>query len=155
LNAPLIKENIKIGKLDATDDEIIEALKIANAYEFVNDLPNGIHTNIGDSGNKLSGGQKQRLSIARAVLKNPPIMILDEATSALDSESERLVKKALDELMKGRTTFIIAHRLSTIREADKIIVMNKGKIIEIGNHNELSKMADGFYNYLLKLQYSE
>ena len=115
-----IKANISLGKLDATDEEIIAALQIANAYEFVKDLPNGIHTNIGDSGNKLSGGQKQRLSIARAVLKNPPIMILDEATSALDTESERLVQIALENMMQNRTSIVIAHRLSTIQKADLI-----------------------------------
>ncbi|MEO0058802.1 MAG: hypothetical protein RLZZ312_449, partial [Bacteroidota bacterium] len=113
-----IKANIALGKQDATDDEIIEALKIANAFEFVNDLPLGIYTNIGDAGNKLSGGQKQRLSIARAVLKNPPIMILDEATSALDTESEKLVQVALENMMQNRTSIVIAHRLSTIQKAD-------------------------------------
>ncbi len=112
-----IKANISLGKQDATDDEIIEALKIANAYEFVKDLPKGIYTNIGDSGNKLSGGQKQRLSIARAVLKNPPIMILDEATSALDTESEKFVQVALENMMQNRTSIVIAHRLSTIQKA--------------------------------------
>ena len=120
-----IKANISLGKLDSTDDEIIEALKIANAYEFVKDLPLGIYTNIGDSGNKLSGGQKQRLSIARAVLKNPPIMILDEATSALDTESEKFVQVALENMMQNRTSIVIAHRLSTIQKADKIVVMQK------------------------------
>ena len=105
-----IKANISLGKHDATDEEIIEALKIANAYEFVNELPLGIYTNIGDSGNKLSGGQKQRLSIARAVLKNPPIMILDEATSALDTESEKFVQVALENMMQNRTSIVIAHR---------------------------------------------
>src|SRR5690606_7662670 len=109
-----ISNNIKIGKQNATDEEVIEALKIANAWEFVKDLPNGIDSNVGDSGNKLSGGQKQRLSIARAVLKNPPIMILDEATSALDTESERLVQSALENMMRNRTSIVIAHRLSTI-----------------------------------------
>src|SRR5690606_31787947 len=132
-----IRNNIKIGKESATDEEITEALKIANAWEFVKDLPEGINTNIGDSGNKLSGGQKQRLSIARAVLKNPPIMILDEATSALDSESERLVQKALENMMKNRTSVVIAHRLSTIQSADKIVVMSKGEIVEQGKHHEL------------------
>jgi subfamily B ATP-binding cassette protein MsbA len=146
-----IKENIKIGKLDATDDEIIEALKIANAYEFVNDLPNGIHTNIGDSGNKLSGGQKQRLSIARAVLKNPPIMILDEATSALDTESEKFVQVALENMMQNRTSIVIAHRLSTIQKADKIVVMQKGKIVEQGTHDELLAL-DGMYSKLVLMQ---
>ncbi|MFB1026780.1 MAG: ATP-binding cassette domain-containing protein, partial [Flavobacteriaceae bacterium] len=108
-----IKNNILLGKEDATDAEVIKALEIANAWDFVKDLPKGIDTNIGDSGNKLSGGQKQRLSIARAVLKNPPIMILDEATSALDTESERLVQIALENMMKNRTSIVIAHRLST------------------------------------------
>ena len=132
-----IKGNISLGKPDATDDEIIEALKIANAYEFVKDLPEGIYTNVGDNGTKLSGGQKQRLSIARAVLKNPPIMILDEATSALDTESERLVQVALENMMQNRTSVVIAHRLSTIQKADLIVVMQKGKIVEQGNHEEL------------------
>lgn len=146
-----IKANISIGKLDATDDEIIEALKIANAYEFLKDLPNGIHTNIGDSGNKLSGGQKQRLSIARAVLKNPPIMILDEATSALDTESEKFVQVALENMMQNRTSIVIAHRLSTIQKADKIVVMQKGKIVEQGTHEELIEL-NGTYNKLVMMQ---
>ncbi|UPT71432.1 MAG: ABC transporter ATP-binding protein/permease [Flavobacterium sp. JAD_PAG50586_2] len=146
-----IKGNIALGKPDATDDEIIEALKIANAFEFVNDLPDGIHTNIGDSGNKLSGGQKQRLSIARAVLKNPPIMILDEATSALDTESERLVQIALENMMQNRTSVVIAHRLSTIQKADLIVVMHKGKIVEQGNHEELLG-KNGTYSKLVSMQ---
>ncbi|WP_298115417.1 ABC transporter ATP-binding protein [Flavobacterium sp.] len=146
-----IKDNIKIGKQDATDDEIIEALKIANAFEFVKDLPNGIETNIGDSGNKLSGGQKQRLSIARAVLKNPPIMILDEATSALDTESEKFVQVALENMMQNRTSIVIAHRLSTIQKADKIVVMNKGKIVEQGTHDELLAL-NGNYSRLVTMQ---
>jgi subfamily B ATP-binding cassette protein MsbA len=146
-----IKANISLGKLDATDDEIIEALKIANAYEFVQDLPLGIYTNIGDSGNKLSGGQKQRLSIARAVLKNPPIMILDEATSALDTESEKFVQVALENMMQNRTSIVIAHRLSTIQKADLIVVMKKGKIVEQGKHEELIAM-NGAYNKLVTMQ---
>nr|WP_315199492.1 ABC transporter ATP-binding protein [uncultured Flavobacterium sp.] len=146
-----IKANISLGKLDATDDEIIEALKIANAYEFVQDLPLGIYTNIGDSGNKLSGGQKQRLSIARAVLKNPPIMILDEATSALDTESEKFVQVALENMMQNRTSIVIAHRLSTIQKADLIVVMKKGKIVEQGRHEELIAM-NGAYNKLVTMQ---
>jgi subfamily B ATP-binding cassette protein MsbA len=146
-----IKANISLGKLDATDEEIIEALKIANAFEFVNQLPNGIYTNIGDSGNKLSGGQKQRLSIARAVLKNPPIMILDEATSALDTESEKFVQVALENMMQNRTSIVIAHRLSTIQKADAIIVMQKGKIVEQGTHEELIKL-NGTYNKLVTMQ---
>ncbi|MGJ8550233.1 ABC transporter ATP-binding protein [Winogradskyella wichelsiae] len=146
-----VANNLKVGKENASDEEIIEALKIANAWEFVKDLPNGIDTNIGDSGGKLSGGQKQRLSIARAVLKNPPIMILDEATSALDTESERLVQDALENMMKNRTSIIIAHRLSTIQNADEIIVMNKGEIAEQGTHTELIA-KNGVYRKLVDMQ---
>ena len=146
-----IKANIALGKHDASDEEIIEALKIANAYEFVKELPEGIYANIGDSGNKLSGGQKQRLSIARAVLKNPPIMILDEATSALDTESEKLVQVALENMMQNRTSIVIAHRLSTIQKADKIVVMQKGKIVEQGSHEELIAL-NGTYNKLVTMQ---
>lgn len=146
-----IRNNINLGHHHATDQEIIDALKIANAWEFVKDLPQGIDTNIGDSGNKLSGGQKQRLSIARAVLKNPPIMILDEATSALDTESEQLVQKALENMMKNRTSIVIAHRLSTIQNADKILVMQKGKIVEQGKHKELLA-AKGMYHKLVSMQ---
>lgn len=146
-----IKSNILLGKPDASDEEIIDALKIANAYEFVKDLPLGIETNIGDSGNKLSGGQKQRLSIARAVLKNPPIMILDEATSALDTESEKFVQVALENMMQNRTSIVIAHRLSTIQKADKIVVMLKGQIVEQGTHEELLT-KDGMYKKLVQMQ---
>ncbi len=146
-----IKANISLGNPNASDNEIIEALKIANAYEFVEELPKGIYTNIGDSGNKLSGGQKQRLSIARAVLKNPPIMILDEATSALDTESEKFVQLALENMMQNRTSIVIAHRLSTIQKADLIIVMKKGKIVEKGTHDELIAM-NGSYNKLVMMQ---
>ena len=146
-----IKNNIILGKENASDNEVIKALEIANAWEFVKDLPNGINTNIGDSGNKLSGGQKQRLSIARAVLKNPPIMILDEATSALDTESERLVQVALENMMKNRTSIVIAHRLSTIQNADEIIVMQKGEIVEQGKHQELLDKK-GVYSNLVVMQ---
>ena len=146
-----VKNNVLIGNQNASDDEIIQALKIANAWEFVKDLPEGIHTNVGDSGNKLSGGQKQRISIARAVLKNPPIMILDEATSALDTESERLVQVALENMMKNRTSIVIAHRLSTIQNADEIIVMQKGEIVEQGKHQELLDKK-GVYSNLVAMQ---
>ena len=146
-----IKNNLLIAKEDATNDEIINCLKVANAWEFVKKLPKKIDTNIGDSGNKLSGGQKQRLSIARAVLKNPPILVLDEATSALDSESEKLVQTALDNLMKDKTSIVIAHRLSTIQNSEKIIVLEKGQIIESGKHKELMK-KDGVYSNLVKMQ---
>ena len=146
-----IRENLRIGKENATDQEIIAALKIANAWEFVKELPKTIDTNIGDSGNKLSGGQKQRLSIARAVLKNPPIMILDEATSALDTESERLVQNALENMMKNRTSIVIAHRLSTIQNADTIVVLNKGRIVEQGKHAALLAKK-GMYYSLVEMQ---
>jgi len=146
-----IKNNLLIGKENATDQEIIQALKIANAWEFVKELPKTIENNIGDSGNKLSGGQKQRLSIARAVLKNPPIMILDEATSALDSESENLVQIALDNVMKNKTSLVIAHRLSTIQKADNILVLDKGKIIESGKHKDLMDKG-GIYTNLVHMQ---
>ena len=146
-----IKNNIRLGKRDATDEEIIAALKVANAYEFVSALPNGIETNIGDAGGKLSGGQKQRLSIARAVLKNPPIMILDEATSALDTESEKFVQVALENMMQNRTSIVIAHRLSTIQKADKIVVMQKGEIVEQGTHDELLAL-NGTYSKLVMMQ---
>jgi ATP-binding cassette, subfamily B, bacterial MsbA len=146
-----IKNNILLGKEDATDAEVLEALKIANALEFVQNLPNGIETNIGDAGNKLSGGQKQRLSIARAVLKNPPIMILDEATSALDTESEKFVQIALENMMQNRTSIVIAHRLSTIQKADNIIVMKKGQIVEQGTHTELLAL-NGTYSNLVTMQ---
>jgi subfamily B ATP-binding cassette protein MsbA len=143
--------NVALSNKNATDEEVIDALKIANAWEFVSQLPKGIHTNIGDSGNKLSGGQKQRLSIARAVLKNAPILILDEATSALDTESERLVQDALEKVMKNRTSIVIAHRLSTIQKADQIIVMNRGKIAEQGTHEELIALQ-GVYSNLVNMQ---
>ena len=146
-----IADNVKIGKQNATDNEVIEALRIANAYEFVQNLPQGIHTNIGDAGGKLSGGQKQRISIARAVLKNPPIMVLDEATSALDTESERLVQDALEKMMENRTSVVIAHRLSTIQKADMIVVMHHGEIAEHGTHDELLA-KNGTYAKLVSLQ---
>lgn len=146
-----VKGNLLVAKPEATDAEVIEALKIANAWEFVETLPNGINTNVGDSGNKLSGGQKQRLSIARAVLKNPPIMILDEATSALDTESERLVQDALEKMMQQRTSVVIAHRLSTIQNADTIVVLSKGEIVEQGKHEELLAKQGVYYN-LVEMQ---
>ncbi len=146
-----IAENIAFGKSNAGRDDIIHAAKVANAHEFVEKLENGYDTNIGDRGVKLSGGQRQRISIARAVLKNPPILILDEATSALDTESERLVQEALLNLMKNRTSVVIAHRLSTIQHADEIIVISEGKIIERGTHNELLA-ARGMYSKLCEMQ---
>lgn len=140
-----IANNIKLGKQDATEEDIKHAADIANAHEFIKDLPEQYHTNIGDSGNKLSGGQKQRLSIARAVLKNPPIMILDEATSALDTESEKFVQAALEKMMKNRTSLVIAHRLSTIQNADHIVVLKKGVIVEQGKHEELLDKKGEYY----------
>ena len=143
-----IKNNLLVAQNNATDDEIIEALKIANAWEFVKELTDGIYHNVGDSGNKLSGGQKQRLSIARAVLKNPPIMVLDEATSALDPESEKLVQNALEKMTMNRTSIVIAHRLSTIKNAKHIAVLDRGCIVEKGNHEELMKLKGVYYKYV-------
>jgi ABC-type multidrug transport system fused ATPase/permease subunit len=148
-----ILENIAYGKLGADKEEIIAAAKKANADQFITSFPEGYDTVVGERGVKLSGGQRQRIAIARALLKNPAILILDEATSSLDSESERLVQEALEVLMKGRTSIIIAHRLSTIREADKIIVLEKGNIIETGNHQELIANEQGLYRYLSQLQF--
>lgn len=149
-----IKENISFGK-NVSDEEIISAAKMANAYNFIQeDLPNKFETEVGERGALLSGGQKQRIAIARALIKNPEIMILDEATSALDSESEKLVQEALDSLMEGRTTFVIAHRLSTIVRADKIVVMENGEIKEMGTHSELIAM-NGIYKNLYDIQFNE
>lgn len=146
-----IYNNIALGKEDATEKEIIAAAKIANAHHFIEKKENGYHTNIGDRGSKLSGGERQRLTIARAVLKNPPILILDEATSSLDTESERLVQDAINNMMKNRTSIVIAHRLSTIRHADEIIVMQKGEIVERGNHKELMGQ-NTYYRKLVDMQ---
>ena len=146
-----VLNNIRLGNLNASEEEVIAAAKVANAHEFVEQLEEGYHTNIGDGGNKLSGGQKQRISIARAVLKNPPILILDEATSALDTESERLVQDALNHLMQNRTSIIIAHRLSTVQHVDKIIVLKEGQVMEVGTHDELIKKG-GIYNRLTEMQ---
>jgi len=147
-----IFNNIAIGKPDATEEEVMEAARIANAHDFIRQTENGYQTSIGDRGIRLSGGQRQRLCIARAVFKNPSILILDEATSALDTESERIVQDALGKLMKGRTTLVIAHRLSTIKEADEIIVLHEGQIIERGHHNELVEIEEGVYKKLTRMQ---
>lgn len=146
-----IKQNLRVAAPEATDEEMIDALKVANAYRFVKTLPKGLDTIVGDGGNKLSGGQKQRISIARAVLKNAPILVLDEATSSLDTESERLVQEALKRIMENKTSLVIAHRLSTIKNADEIIVLDQGKIIERGDHQELIK-KDQLYRKLVEMQ---
>jgi len=146
-----VRNNLLIGNSDATDEQIILALRAANAHGFVMSLPQGLDTTIGESGNKLSGGQKQRLSIARAILKDPPVLILDEATSALDTESERLVQEALAKVMEGRTSFLIAHRLSTISHVDRIAVINQGQIAEIGTHEQLMNQG-GLYKKLVEMQ---
>ncbi|MBI9053073.1 MAG: ATP-binding cassette domain-containing protein [Bacteroidales bacterium] len=149
-----IRENIAYGKSNASDEEILEAAKQANAIEFIERFPEKLDTIVGERGTQLSGGQRQRIAIARAVLKNPKILILDEATSSLDSESERLVQDALEKLMKGRTSIVIAHRLSTIRKADQIFVIEKGEIVENGTHNELMQKQKGIYKNLSELQYT-
>jgi subfamily B ATP-binding cassette protein MsbA len=146
-----IHNNIAFGAENVSEAEVIEAAKIANAHDFITQFPEGYQSNIGDGGGKLSGGQKQRISIARAILKNPPILILDEATSALDTESEQLVQTALNNLMKNRTSLVIAHRLSTIQSADKILVMDQGQIAEQGTHTELLALQGIYYN-LCQLQ---
>ena len=143
--------NIAFGVEGATMEQVVEAAKIANAHDFIMEKPEGYNTNIGDRGSKLSGGQRQRISIARAILKNPPILILDEATSALDTESERLVQEALERLMKTRTTIAIAHRLSTIKNADEICVLYEGEIVERGTHDELIQ-KNGYYKRLHDMQ---
>jgi ABC-type multidrug transport system fused ATPase/permease subunit len=151
LFADTIQENIRFGRPEASNQEIEDAAKAANALEFIQSFPEGMNTQVGDRGIQLSGGQKQRIAIARAILKNPAILILDEATSALDSESEKLVQDALDRLMTNRTAIVIAHRLSTIRKADKIIVLQDGKIIEEGNHETLIAL-NGAYARFVDLQ---
>jgi subfamily B ATP-binding cassette protein MsbA len=147
-----VKNNIAFGLENVSEEEVVNAAKIANAHSFIMEMEEGYSTNIGDRGSRLSGGQRQRLSIARAVLRNPSILILDEATSALDTESERLVQDALTKLMKNRTSVVIAHRLSTIRHADCIVVINQGEIVEQGTHSELYAKEDGMYRRLCDLQ---
>ena len=140
--------------IDATDEEVYEAAKAANVLEFVEKMPDGLDTVVGERGSSLSGGQRQRVAIARAILKDPRILILDEATSALDTESEKLVQEALDRLMKGRTAFVIAHRLSTVQNAHQIVVLNQGHLVEQGTHQELLAVDGGLYNHLYSVQFS-
>ncbi len=149
-----ILDNIRYGREDATEEEAFDASRAANAHNFITDLPDGYQTPVGEKGINLSGGQRQRIAIARALLKNPRLLILDEATSALDTESERLVQEALDRLMQGRTTFIVAHRLTTVQRADRILVLNKGRIVEEGTHPALMEQG-GLYHYLYTLRQAE
>lgn len=147
-----IYENIKYGNEDASEIELMKATKAANAHGFISRMPEGYQSHVGDRGVQLSGGQKQRVAIARAILKNPSILLLDEATSALDTASENLIQEALDKLMEGRTTIMVAHRLSTIRNADKIAVLQQGKVAEIGSHEQLLRKENGIYKQLIRLQ---
>ena len=149
-----VRENIAYGKPGATEEMIADAAAKANAWEFISQFPKGMDTLVGERGTQLSGGQRQRIAIARAVLKDPKILILDEATSSLDSESERLVQDALEKLMKGRTSIVIAHRLSTIRQADHILVLDNGRIVEQGTHEQLLQVSDGLYRNLSELQFA-
>ena len=148
-----VASNISYGNPGARQEELVVAAKAAYAHDFITELPQGYDTIIGERGARLSGGQRQRLSIARAILKNPPILILDEATSSLDTASEMMVQRALENLMKNRTTFVIAHRLSTIKKADRIIVLDKGRILQSGTHHELYE-SGGLYKKLYELQFS-
>jgi subfamily B ATP-binding cassette protein MsbA len=148
-----IRDNIMMGKADATDDELQYALRAAHLEEVIASLPDGLDTELGERGTSLSGGQRQRVAIARAILKNAPIIVLDEATSALDNESEAIVQKAMDNLMKDRTVFIIAHRLSTIKNADRIAVINNGELVELGSHDELIQIPNGQYKELYDMQF--
>ena len=150
-----IRNNISYGNRNVSSDEIINAAKVANAHNFISRIPANYETIIGDRGMKLSGGERQRIAIARAMLKNPPILILDEATSALDTESEQLVQQAIEKLMEGRTTIVIAHRLSTIQKANRIVVMKEGKVVEVGKHSELLEIENGVYRRLYEMQFSE
>jgi ATP-binding cassette, subfamily B, bacterial len=147
-----IRDNIRYGMLDANDDEVMNAAKRANAWEFISGFPEGLDTLVGEKGVKLSGGQKQRIAIARAILRDPDLLILDEATSSLDAQSESYIQEALDAFMENRTTIIIAHRLSTVKNADKILVIRDGHIVEQGRHEDLIAIPEGYYNELLKLQ---
>jgi ATP-binding cassette, subfamily B, bacterial MsbA len=147
--------NIQYGRLETKREEVIRAAKDANAHDFIEKLERGYDTEVGERGLQLSGGQRQRIAIARAILRNPRILLLDEATSALDTESELLVKEALDRLMEGRTSFVIAHRLSTIANCDRIIVLDNGSIVEMGTHVELLSKESGLYRRLHALQFDE
>ena len=147
-----ITNNIRLGRLDASDDDVIAAAKAAAAHDFILEQPNGYDTIVGESGGRLSGGQRQRISIARAILRDAPVLLLDEATSALDASSEQQIQKALDELAQGRTTIVVAHRLATVQNADMLLVMDQGKIVERGSHQDLMK-KDGLYASLCALQH--
>jgi ATP-binding cassette subfamily B protein/subfamily B ATP-binding cassette protein MsbA len=146
-----IRENILYGRLDATEDEMIDAARAANCHDFISALPDGYDSHVGERGIKLSVGEKQRVSIARALLKDSPILILDEATASVDTATEKLIQEALDRLMQGRTSFVIAHRLSTIRQADQIVVLQQGRVVEHGSHDELVA-AEGLYARLARIQ---